>query len=89
MTQPARYMNQWQICIGPLIQTKIVWFTPEKRLMNVVKKWGDSLPKNMLSNKYETAMNNYTDENWDTGYLVCKADRGMVRPSKPLNKFDG
>ena len=34
-------------------------------------------------------MNNYTDENWDTGYLVCKTDRGMVRPSKPLNKFDG
>ena len=35
--QPARYMNQSQICIGSLIQTNIVWF---KRLMNVVKKMG-------------------------------------------------
>ena len=45
VTQPARYMNQWQICIGSLIQTKIVWFTTHKRLMNVVKKWVIHFPK--------------------------------------------
>ena len=53
MTQPPRYMNQWQICIGPFgLQHKI-------RLM--------MLSKNGVI-QYETAMNrfHYTDGSWDT-----------------------
>ena len=38
--QPARYMNQSQICIGSLIQTNIVWSTPGEKIDECCQKNG-------------------------------------------------